>query len=147
MAQAEETVHPLPGIRRRLASMSYEALLLLGVLVAMIVPLVLLGAIAHVQLTVPALRVYVMLGFALYFLRHWSGGRQTLAMRTWKLSITTPAGDAPPLWRLTLRYVLAWPSLILAGSGILWALVDRDRQFLHDRLAGTRITFAPPTRS
>jgi len=23
--------------------------------------------------------------------------------------------------------------------GILWAAIDRDRQFLHDRLAGTRI--------
>jgi len=26
--------------------------------------------------------------------------------------------------------------------GILWALVDRDRQFLHDRLAGTRLVLA-----
>jgi uncharacterized RDD family membrane protein YckC len=28
---------------------------------------------------------------------------------------------------------------MFCGAGILWALVDRDRQFLHDRLAGTRI--------
>jgi hypothetical protein len=25
------------------------------------------------------------------------------------------------------------------GSGFLWALLDRKRHFLHDRLAGTRI--------
>jgi len=25
------------------------------------------------------------------------------------------------------------------GTGYLWALFDRDRQFLHDRLAGTRV--------
>ena len=25
------------------------------------------------------------------------------------------------------------------GLGLLWALFDRDRQFLHDRLAGTRV--------
>ncbi|MDR2001085.1 MAG: RDD family protein [Zoogloeaceae bacterium] len=137
----------LPGIRRRLASMFYEALLLLGVLAVMIVPLVLLGAFAHIQFSIPALRVYVALGLALYFLWHWSGGRQTLAMRTWKLLIVLPTGSAPPLWRLALRYVLAWPSLFLGGIGILWALIDRDRQFLHDRLAGTRVIFAPPTRS
>ena len=27
------------------------------------------------------------------------------------------------------------------AAGLIWALFDRDRQFLHDRLAGTRIVF------
>ena len=31
----------------------------------------------------------------------------------------------------------------LAVFGLLWALVDRDRQFLHDRLAGTCIVLLP----
>jgi uncharacterized RDD family membrane protein YckC len=137
----------LPGIRRRLASMLYESLLLLGVLAVMIVPLVLLGAFANILVPGAIMRVYLVLCLALYFIWHWHGGRQTLAMRTWKLMIATPTGNAPPLWRLALRYVLAWPSLIVFGAGLLWALVDRDRQFLHDRLAGTRVIFAPPTRS
>ena len=38
-----------------------------------------------------------------------------------------------------LRYVLAWPSVCFLGVGLIWALLDRDRQFLHDRLAGTRL--------
>jgi len=45
-----------------------------------------------------------------------------------------PVGLGRAIW----RYALAWPSLLLC-VGLLWALVDRDRQFLHDRLAGTRI--------
>jgi len=137
----------VPGIGRRLACMLYESLLLIGVLAVMIVPLFLLAATANVLVPRAAMRVYLVLGLALYFIWHWHGGRQTLAMRTWKLMIAAPQGDAPPLWRLALRYVLAWPSLTLFGVGILWALVDRDRQFLHDRLAGTRVIFAPPTRS
>jgi len=28
------------------------------------------------------------------------------------------------------------------GVGVAWALVDRDRQFLHDRMAGTRLVRA-----
>jgi uncharacterized RDD family membrane protein YckC len=127
--------------------MLYESLLLLGVFAVMIVPLFLLAAIANILVPRAVMRVYVFLCLALYFIWHWHGGRQTLAMRTWKLQIATPAGAAPPLWRLALRYVLAWPSLMLLGAGIVWALFDRDRQFLHDRLAGTRIIFAPPTRS
>lgn len=127
--------------------MLYESLLVLGVVAAMIAPLVLLGALTQIQVPQPVLRVYFFLGLALYFVWHWQSGRQTLAQRTWKLAIATPDGSPVPLWRLALRYALAWPSLFLFGCGLLWALIDRDRQFLHDRLAGTRVIFAPPTRS
>lgn len=132
----------LPGIGRRLVSMAYESVLLIGVIAAaVVVPNLLLALASGIVLPRPALRVYVFLILAAYFLWHWRGGGQTLAMRTWKLEIVASTGDAPSLRQLTLRYVLAWPSLALAGIGILWALVDRDRQFLHDRLAGTRIVF------
>jgi uncharacterized RDD family membrane protein YckC len=137
----------LPSIRRRLASMFYEALLLIGVLAVLLIPLFLLGVFANALLTKTGMQVYVVMGLAPYFLWQWSGGRQTLAMRTWKLLIALPSGEAPPLWRLALRYALAWPSLFVGGIGILWALLDRDRQFLHDRLAGTRVIFAPPTKA
>ena len=44
-----------------------------------------------------------------------------------------------------LRMALATLGYLAAGASILWALVDRDRQFLHDRLAGTRlVTVAAP---
>lgn len=136
----------MPSIRRRLAAIVYESLLLLGIFAVMLVPLFLLAITLHVQVPQPMLRVYIFLGLAFYFIWQWHGGRQTLAMRTWKLLIMTPAGKPPSLWRLALRYVLAWPS-ILFGFGLIWAILDRDKQFLHDRLAGTRITFAPPTTS
>jgi uncharacterized RDD family membrane protein YckC len=35
---------------------------------------------------------------------------------------------------------------VLGVVGLLWALVDRDRQFLHDRLAGTRLVAVPPAK-
>ena len=34
---------------------------------------------------------------------------------------------------------VAFATLAVTGIGLGWALVDRDRQFLHDRLAGTRL--------
>jgi uncharacterized RDD family membrane protein YckC len=51
------------------------------------------------------------------------------------------------------RELGAWLALAPGLATILWTAVDRDRQFLHDRLAGTRIvpadpvTGAPPTTS
>ena len=123
--------------------MFYEALLLIGVLAAVVVvPHLILATATGVLLPTSVLRVYVFLVLAAYFLWHWRGGGQTLAMRTWKLRILTHSNGMPSLLQLAIRYVLAWPSILLFGVGILWALLDRDRQFLHDRLAGTRIVSA-----
>jgi uncharacterized RDD family membrane protein YckC len=121
--------------------MFYEALLLIGVLAALFVlPNLILAVATGIILPRPAIRVYIFLVLACYFIWHWRGGGQTLAMRTWKLQIVSKTDEVPSLLQLALRYVLAWPSIGL-GVGILWALVDRDRQFLHDRLAGTKIVF------
>jgi hypothetical protein len=35
--------------------------------------------------------------------------------------------------------VLALLGALAAGAGFLWAIWDRDHQFLHDRLAGTAL--------
>ena len=43
-----------------------------------------------------------------------------------------------------VRYVAAFFSVVLFGVGFIWALVDRERQFLHDRLAGTSIVMTVP---
>ena len=130
----------MPGLGKRIASMAYESLLLLGVLsVAFMIPHLALGIGLEIVLPgyVMLTHVFVVLGF--YFLWYWTHGGQTLAMQTWKLRISTPYGATPSLAMLILRYCLAWPSVLLYGTGLLWAIVDRDRQFLHDRLAGTRI--------
>jgi len=42
-----------------------------------------------------------------------------------------------------LRFSLALIGLLLAGVGFWWALFDRDRQFLHDRIVGTRLVRVP----
>ena len=132
----------LPGVFRRLACMLYESLLLLGVLaLTFMLPHLLLGMIFGISLPGWLLLTHVVLVLGAYFVWYWSHGGQTLAMQTWKLQLSTSDGNAPKLDRLLVRYVLAWPSLLCFGVGLLWAFFDRDRQFLHDRLAGTRLIF------
>lgn len=141
----------LAGVRRRLASLLYEALLLLGVLaLAFMVPYLLLGVIGNVA--PPGwfawLHIYVVLGA--YFVWYWRRHGQTLAMQTWRLQLVrADDGRTPSVPTAWLRYTLAWPSVLCFGVGLLWALVDRERQFLHDRLAGTRVVLrsaVPPPR-
>jgi uncharacterized RDD family membrane protein YckC len=135
----------LPGLRRRLASMAYESLLLVGVLaVGFMLPQLALGMGFGILLPgwLSIAQLFLVLGA--YFVWYWHLSGQTLAMQTWKIKLSTTSGKPPSLKRLALRYVLAWPSLGFLGVGVFWSLLDRERQFLHDRLAGTRLVFKRP---
>lgn len=128
------------GLRRRLASMAYESLLLLGVLsIGFMLPHLALGMAFNIAMPGWMLLSHIFIVLGAYFVWYWHHGGQTLAMQTWKIQLSTPGGTEPSLARLALRYALAWPSLVYLGAGLLWAFFDRDRQFLHDRLAGTRL--------
>ena len=78
-----------------------------------------------------ALQLFIATVFAAYFLWCWLRGGQTLAMRAWHIKLVDVT---PP--KALLRLLLAG---ILLPVSIVWALFDRERQFLHDRLAGTRL--------
>ena len=83
------------------------------------------------------LQLFIGLAFAGYFLWCWLRGGQTLAMKAWRIRLVevTPA-------RALARFMLAGvlvPTLV----SIVWSFFDRDGQFLHDRLAGTRLVRVP----
>jgi uncharacterized RDD family membrane protein YckC len=80
-----------------------------------------------------ALQVFIAVVFAGYFLWCWLRGGQTLAMKAWKIRLV----DVTPRKAL-LRFFLAL-MFVPTGISILAVFFDRERQFLHDRLAGTRL--------
>jgi uncharacterized RDD family membrane protein YckC len=83
-------------------------------------------------------------------------------MQTWRLALVGREGAPVPLARACLRYMAWWigPACAIVAYALLkpsghgrwalaalalnyaWALIDRDRQFLHDRVAGTRLVRA-----
>jgi len=128
-----------PSIKRRLICMVYELLLLAGV--AFFAALLFLGTTGASPRgwTRHAFQVYLFLVIGLYYVGSWRRRGQTLAMKTWKLRLVGADGARITLRQAMLRYACAWPCLLLGGIGILYAPFDRQRQFLHDRLAGTRI--------
>lgn len=144
-APSTRTVVELAGFRRRLASLLYESLLLLGVLaLTFMVPYLILGVAFEVAPPGWLAWVHVFLVLGAYFVWYWRRGGQTLAMQTWRLKLVSAAdGHRLSVGRCWLRYALAWPSVLGFGIGLLWALIDRDRQFLHDRLVGSRVVLLP----
>ena len=132
-----------PAILRRLVAMCYETLLLSGVVAVLVIaPHVLIGAFAHRLATPAILWAHLFLVLLVYFIWFWSNGGQTLAMKTWRIRLLSRDGLPVRPAQALLRFLLSWPSLVLGGVGIVWALVDRDGQFLHDRIAGTQLVTA-----
>jgi uncharacterized RDD family membrane protein YckC len=140
-ARPDEPPHgpsPYAGLAVRLAGLLYDALLT--------VPLLFVGGWLFLAFTRDAaspgmhalFRVWLLLVLGVYFIYCWRRG-QTLAMKTWRLRLVDSGGALPSTRQAVARYLLAVLGLGLLGAGFLWALVDPQRQFLHDRLVGTRI--------
>jgi uncharacterized RDD family membrane protein YckC len=127
-----------PGLLRRLASMLYEALLLfaVGFFASWLFFFASGARDATSGLLRLELQLFIAAVFAAYFLRCWLYGGQTVAMKAWRIRLV---GMTPR--KALIRLVLA-AAFVPTGISILWALFDRDRQFLHDRLAGTRLILA-----
>jgi len=165
MQENKQLVSAPPTIKRRLISMVYE--LLLGFAVLFLPFLIFEVAVdaRHTALVEHGRQALAFLVLGAYFIHQWSRKGQTLAMQTWRLRVTLPNGGTLSPQAAALRYLLCWlwvlPALlvsyalglarwdalgaVLAGI-LLWsltALLDRDRQFLHDRLAGTRLVLLP----
>lgn len=78
-----------------------------------------------------------------YFVWCWTKTGQTLATKTWKIKLVTQNLANQQNVNLNkrqaiIRYTLASVSILACGLGFIWALVDKDCLFLHDRLLKTR---------
>jgi uncharacterized RDD family membrane protein YckC len=150
-----------PTLKRRMICMLYEGILLFGVVFAADLIFDILTQSRH-ALTLRHVRsLWLFLTIGLYFVFFWSRSGQTLAMKTWGIRLIDNEKQRLPVIKAIVRYCLAWmwflPGLaiaaqfglknwtslgVVAAGFILWSLTaffDKDRQFLHDRLAKTRL--------
>jgi uncharacterized RDD family membrane protein YckC len=127
------------GLGRRLGSLCYEVLLLAAILFfggwAFLFP----SRNLDPALARPLLQLVLFALTAAYFTYCWTHGGQTLPMKTWRIRLVMRDGNAISLGTGMRRYAFAVIGIGLCGLGLIWALFDRERQFLHDRLAGTKI--------
>lgn len=132
-----------PGLGRRLASALYDVLMLAALVMVATFPfLAVFGDSTHGWRR-HVLQLWVVAVCGAYFVWFWTRGGQTLPMKTWRIRLVRFDGAPLGLGRALHRYLLAVLGFLALGLGFLWALVDRDRQFLHDRLAGTALVDVP----
>lgn len=161
---------PLPAapLKNRLFCMIYEGMLLFGVLFISGWLFSTLLQQRHALVLRHAQQAWQFLVLAAYFGWFWTHGGQTLAMKTWRVRVVTRDGQALRWPHALLRYLLAWlwfiPGLAVASlvnaqgwmlmllpalNVVLWAAatkLDADGQFIHDRIARTRIVLAPAAK-
>ncbi|MEY4754546.1 MAG: hypothetical protein RJA44_2221 [Pseudomonadota bacterium] len=156
-----------PGLRRRLAAMLYEGVILFGVVTFCGLIYAGLTHQVHALQGRLGLQLSLLTVLSLYFVWFWTHSGQTVAMKTWHIRVE--AVDGAPLRpaRALLRYLLSWlwfaPPLLGLWLGdrhdsasiwmalgcwmLVYALLSQllpQRQFLHDVLSHTRLaTFRP----
>lgn len=142
-------VEPAPhaSLSIRLLSLLYETALLAALLLLATAVFVGVAGDSTGQPRRLLLQIYLIVLGGVYFVWSWTGGRRTLPMRTWRLRLLDARGTTPSVHRALVRYLAALVSLPLGGIGLAWALLDRDGQFLYDRLAGTRVVRDPPANA
>jgi uncharacterized RDD family membrane protein YckC len=159
---ATPTIEPRPaGMLLRLAAMTYEGVLLFGVVFVVAYAVLALARwtypLAGAQRVVLQAILFVTLGA--YFVYQWTRTGQTLAMKSWHLRLVDSKGRPPSVGRAIGRYLAAWhlfvpgalyaaffggnPTFDLAalaaslGLLLLPGVFDPRRRLLHDRLSQT----------
>jgi uncharacterized RDD family membrane protein YckC len=127
----------------RIAAMIYESLLVTAVL--FVASFIIIPVVGEMQTAWQRhlFQLYIVGVLFAYFSAFWLRSGQTLAMKTWRIRLVDRNGGRITFRQALLRFFLALFGLMLGGIGFWWALVDRDRQFLHDRIAGTRLVRVP----
>lgn len=159
-----------PTLKRRLICLVYEAFLVTAVvMLGMLVFLLfakLINADAQSAFVYYGRTIVLFVVAGAYFIHCWTGSGHTLAMKTWRIKLVKVGYANVPFKSAMLRYVFGWgwvlPALVVcfafgihgkaqvaiavALGVVAWGLtafLDKDRQFLHDKLAGTRLISLP----
>ena len=155
-----------PTLKRRLICLVYEAFLVVAVAALAVFVFMFVMQKVDRGIVEKGSGIFAFIVVGAYFIHSWSGSGFTLAMKTWRIKIVRVGYARVPFRNSAIRYVFSWGwvlpggliyyvagihnwkamSLSMLSGAILWGLtafLDKDRQFLHDRLAGTRLISLP----
>ena len=134
------------GLIRVLACILYDAMLVFALLFVSTLAFLLIPE--GIRDTDPYIQAgKVAWSFAicyLYFSWFWLRSGQTPGMRAWHTYLTDCEGHLVNRSASVKRFWAALLSWLLAGSGYVWMVFDRDRRSLHDRLSGTCLVVKKP---
>lgn len=155
-----------PTLKRRLICLVYETFLVTAVVMFALLLFLFVAKQLDPRVEYYGRTIVLVAASAAYFIWCWTSSGHTLAMKTWRIKLVSLGHADVPFRSAVVRYVFGWgfilPALVacwafnltgktqvaaaLATNIVVWSLtafLDKDRQFLHDRLAGTRLISLP----
>ena len=142
---------------RRMAAIIYDSFLVLALvfLTGFINLGIQMAIFGEIQLREMTKQGYSLDGYPFYFALmvviygffgfFWTRTGQTLGMQAWRLRILDKQGQPITPGKSLIRFVVAIPSLCLAGIGTLWMLIDKENRSWQD-IASSSYTLLTPKK-
>ncbi len=144
-----QSVNETASFFKRLAAILYDGFLLLAIiLVATSVVTVGIDSLFGSGTLTRGLEIffwkvlfqlYLLSVTLLFYVWFWSRSGQTLGMKVWKIRVVCNNGEPVSASTALLRIFWAVTTCLPFGLGLFWALFDRDRETLYDKLSGSRL--------
>lgn len=151
-----QTEHPNAGVIKRLAAMTYDSLLIFGLLFTATIPTLFFQSEQKLDKTneqvvhhLPTLvdgwpfQLYLLGVYISFFCWFWIKNGQTLGMQAWRLQLVDLQGQRVSLKQCLQRIAGALVSAACLGAGYWWIWFDRDNLTWHDRWSKSRIVAHP----
>ncbi len=127
----------------RLAALSYDALLVLGIWFVLGIIFVAINDGEHVGKHNPFLPSLMFIALFWFNTHFWRRGGQTLGMRAWRLRLLNDNAGPLTLMQCLVRFLVSLGSFLLFGLGYFWVWLDKDGLSWHDRYSNTRVIREP----
>ena len=123
-------------IWRRSASILYDTLLVLAILIIMSIPFFSFNLEENFSLKI-IVQIYYYLITQYFFVWFWVNNEGTLGMKTWKIKIVCEDGNKISYKEAIIRFNTAILSFIFFGLGFLISFLRKDKKCLHDFISKT----------
>jgi uncharacterized RDD family membrane protein YckC len=144
MKKTEESIQVTnAGPLVRLAALTYDALLVLGIWFVLGIIFVAINDGEHVATHNPFLPSAMFIVLFWFNTHFWRRGGQTLGMRAWRLRLLNDDPGQLSLMQCLVRFLVSLISFLLCGLGYFWIWFDKDRLTWHDRYSNTRVIRVP----
>lgn len=135
----EKINHNHCSLPRRVAAMIYDSILLCSIFFFSTYFFLVITDYGEIESGNLIYNGFLLLMAYLYFCWHWTKGRQTLGMRSWNINIITKTDNELSWTQASLRFFCAILSFSFFGLGYLWAIFDKQKSTLHDKLSRTKL--------
>jgi uncharacterized RDD family membrane protein YckC len=139
---ALDNQHPNAGLSRRLASLTYDVFLVIGVWSAVVsIAMLFNNGEAIPAWLAPFVLLPALFASTFYFYYwFWTHGGQSLGMRAWRIKVIANDNTIPTLKQCAIRFSVA---VLTLGAGLFFCLFYKNKDSLQCRLSDTKVILVP----